>query len=210
MFERLVEAIVNMREVEAMASVRELLDNGEDPLKILEQCRKAVEIVGAQFEKGECFLPELMMAGHMLGEISNMVKPVLSRGLEVKRIGKVLMGTVEGDVHDLGKNIVTFLLDVNGFEVMDIGVDASPEKFVEAIRSFGPQVVGLSGLLTIAYDSMKKTVQAIEGAGLRDKVKIMIGGAQMNDKVSDYAGTDACAKDAMAGILLAKKWMGVN
>ena len=210
MYEKLVEAFVNMREAEAMTSAKELLDKGGDPLKILEQCRKAVEIVGAQFEKGECFLPELMMAGHMLGEISNMVKPVLSRGLEVKRIGKVLMGTVEGDVHDLGKNIVTFLLDVNGFEVMDIGVDASPEKFVEAIRSFGPQVVGLSGLLTIAIESMKKTVQTIEGAGLRDKVKIMIGGAQMNDKVSNYAGTDAYAKDAMAGILLAKKWMGVN
>jgi methanogenic corrinoid protein MtbC1 len=208
MYERLVEAIVKMDEDEAMTAARELLEKGDDPLKIMEQCRKAVEIVGAQFEKGECFLPELMMAGHMLGEISNLVKPVLSKGLEIKRIGKVLMGTVEGDVHDIGKNIVTFLLDANGFEVMDIGIDVPPEKFVEAIKSFSPQVVGLSGLLTIAYDSMKKTVEAVKAAGLRDKVKIMIGGGQMSDKVKEYAGADAYAKDAMAGVVLAKQWIG--
>jgi len=210
MFERLVKAIVEMREEEAMASVKELLDKREDPLKIMEQCKKAVEIVGARFEKGEYFLPELIMAGHMLTEISNRVKPVLSKGLEVKRIGKVVMGTVEGDVHDIGKNIVNFLLDANGFEVIDIGIDVPTEKFVQAIRDFSPQVVGLSGLLTLAYDSMKKTVQAIERAGLRNKVKIIIGGGQVNDTIKEYAGADAYGKDAMAGVLLAKQWMGVK
>jgi methanogenic corrinoid protein MtbC1 len=210
MFERLVKAIVEMREEEAMALVKELLDKKEDPLKIMEQCKKAVEIVGARFEKGEYFLPELMMAGHMLTEISNTVKPVLSKGLEVKRIGKVVMGTVEGDVHDIGKNIVNFLLDVNGFEVIDIGIDVPAEKFVQAIRDFSPQVVGLSGLLTLAYDSMKKTVQAIERAGLRNKVKIIIGGGQVNDTIKEYAGADAYGKDAMAGVLLVKQWMGVK
>jgi 5-methyltetrahydrofolate--homocysteine methyltransferase len=210
MFERLVKAIVEMREEEAMASVKELLDKREDPLKIMEQCKKAVEIVGARFEKGEYFLPELIMAGHMLTEISNRVKPVLSKGLEVKRIGKVVMGTVAGDVHDIGKNIVIFLLDANGFEVIDIGIDVPAEKFVQAIRDFSPQVVGLSGLLTVAYDSMKKTVQAIERAGLRNKVKIIIGGAQVNDTIKEYAGADAYGKDAMAGVLLAKQWIGVK
>ena len=210
MFEKLVEAIVEMREAEAMDCAKELLDKEEDPLKIMEQCRKAVEIVGAQFEKGEYFLPELMMAGHMLAEISNMVKPVLSKGLEFKRIGKILIGTVEGDVHDIGKNIVTFLLDANGFEVMDIGIDVPPEKFVAAIKDFSPQVVGLSGLLTIAFDSMKKTIQAIEKAGLRDRVKIMIGGGQTSEKIKEYAGADAYGKDAMAGVLLAKQWVGVK
>jgi 5-methyltetrahydrofolate--homocysteine methyltransferase len=210
MFEKLVKAIVEMREEEAMASVKELLDKREDPLKIMEQCKKAVEIVGARFEKGEYFLPELIMAGHMLTEISNRVKPVLSKGLEVKRIGKVVMGTVEGDVHDIGKNIVNFLLDANGFEVIDIGIDVPAEKFVQAIRDFSPQVVGLSGLLTLAYDSMKKTVQAIERAGLRNKVKIIIGGGQVNDTIKEYAGADAYGKDAIAGVLLAKQWMGVK
>jgi len=210
MFERLVKAIVEMREEEAMASVKELLDKREDPLKIMEQSKKAVEIVGARFEKGEYFLPELIMAGHMLTEISNRVKPVLSKGLEVKRIGKVVMGTVEGDVHDIGKNIVNFLLDANGFEVIDIGIDVPAEKFVQVIRDFSPQVVGLSGLLTLAYDSMKKTVQAIERAGLRNKVKIIIGGGQVNDTIKEYAGADAYGKDAMAGVLLVKQWMGVK
>jgi len=210
MFERLVKAIVEMREEEAMASVKELLDKREDPLKIMEQCKKAVEIVGARFEKGEYFLPELIMAGHMLTEISNRVKPVLSKELEVKRIGKVVMGTVEGDVHDIGKNIVNFLLDANGFEVIDIGIDVPAEKFVQAIRDFSPQVVGLSGLLTLAYDSMKKTVQAIERADLRNKVKIIIGGGQVNDTIKEYAGADAYGKDAMAGVLLVKQWMGVK
>jgi methanogenic corrinoid protein MtbC1 len=193
-----------------MASVKELLNKREDPLKIMEQCKKAVEIVGARFEKGEYFLPELIMAGHMLTEISNRVKPVLSKGLEIKRIGKVVMGTVEGDVHDIGKNIVNFLLDANGFEVIDIGIDVPAEKFVQAIRDFSPQVVGLSGLLTLAYDSMKKTVQAIERAGLRNKVKIIIGGGQVNDTIKEYAGADAYGKDAMAGVLLVKQWMGVK
>ena len=210
MYERLAEAIVNMRETEAMDCAKELLDKGEDSLKIMEHCRKAVEIVGERFEKGEYFLPELMMAGHLLAEISNMVKPVLSKGLGIKRIGKVLLGTVEGDVHDIGKNIVVFLLDANGFEVMDIGIDVPPEKFVAAIKEFDPHVVGLSGLLTLAFESMKKTVQAIEKAGLRDKVKIMIGGGQTSEKIKEYTGADAYGKDAMAGVLLAKQWMGVK
>jgi len=201
---------VEMRESEALALAKEILDKGADPLKILEQCRRAVEIIGTRFEKGECFLPELMMAGHVMTEISHIVKPALSRGLEVKRLGKVLMGTVQGDIHDIGKNIVTFLLDANGFEVMDIGIDVPPEKFVQAIRDFGPQVVGLSGLLTVAYESVKKTVRAIEEAGLRQKVRIMIGGSQMSEKVKEYAGADAYGKDAMAGVSLAKEWVGVK
>jgi 5-methyltetrahydrofolate--homocysteine methyltransferase len=120
------------------------------------------------------------------------------------------MGTVKGDIHDIGKDIVTFLLDVNGFEVKDIGVDAPPEKFVEAIKDFNPQIVGMSGLLTLAYDSMKETVQAIKEAGLRDNVKIMIGGGQMDDKVREYTGSDAYCPDAMAGVSKTKEWLGIK
>ena len=208
MSDELVDAIENMKEAEALALARERLDGGEDPLKLLELCRQAMDIVGKRFEDGDYFLPELMLAGEMLAQISEMAKPKIVGGLEVKRVGKVVIGTVEGDIHDIGKNIVTFLLDVNGFEVRDIGIDAPPAKFVEAIKDFRPQVVGLSGLLTLAYDSMKNTVQAIEEAGLRDKVKIMIGGGQMSEKVREYAGADAFGKDAMEGITLAKKWIG--
>jgi 5-methyltetrahydrofolate--homocysteine methyltransferase len=123
-------------------------------------------------------------------------------------MGRVLMGTVDGDIHNIGKDIVSFLLDVNGFKVRDIGVDVSPEKFVEEIKDFQPQVVGMSGLLTLAYDSMKNTVQAITDAGLRDSVKIMIGGAPMSEKVKEYAGADAYGKDAIVAVTLVKEWVG--
>jgi methanogenic corrinoid protein MtbC1 len=120
------------------------------------------------------------------------------------------LSAIAGDIHDIGKDIVTFLLDVNGFEVRDIGIDVPPSTFVEAIKDFKPQVVGMSGLLTLAYDSMKNAVQAIEEAGLRDSVKIMIGGGQMSETVRKYAGADAFGKDAMEGVNLAKKWIGTK
>jgi methanogenic corrinoid protein MtbC1 len=127
---------------------------------------------------------------------------------EIKRHGKVVIGTVEGDIHDIGKNIVTFMLDVNGFEVLDLGVDVPAQKFVEAIRDFQPQVVGLSGFLTLAFEVMKETVEAINTAGLRNEVKIMIGGGQVNEEIRKYAGADAYGKDAMAAVNLAKQWIG--
>ena len=127
-----------------------------------------------------------------------------------ERHGKVLIGTVEGDIHDIGKNIVSFMLDVNGFEVLDLGVDVPPQKFVDAIQDFQPQVVALSGFLTLSFDAMKNTVAAIDSAGLRDKVKIMIGGGQINEEVNEYAGADGYGRDAVAGISFAKKWVGVK
>jgi len=210
MLEKLVDAITNMNEKEVLEIVKALVDGDEDPVKILDACTKAMEIVGKRFEAGEYFLPELMMAGEMLKQISEMVKPKLKGEVVSRKRGKVLIGTVEGDVHDIGKNIVSFLLAVNGFEVRDIGIDVPPSKFVEEIKDFNPQVIGLSGLLTLAYESMKKTVQAIKEAGLRDRVKIMIGGGQMSDRVKEFAGADAFGKDAMEGVTLTKKWIGIN
>ena len=206
----LLAAMIDMKESEALEITRSLLDSGEDPVSILETCTRAMETVGKRFEEGTYFLPELMMAGEILSQISALVKPMLKGEVTTQKRGKVLMGTVQGDIHDIGKDIVTFLLDVNGFEVRDIGIDVPPETFVETIREFKPQVVGMSGLLTVAYESMKKTVQAIEEAGLRDQVKIMIGGGLMDDKVCEYAGADAFGRDAMAGVALAKKWIEVQ
>ena len=208
MSEKLVDAMTNMREKEALEIVKGLLDGGENPVTILGDCTQAMAAVGKRFEKGEYFLPELMMAGEMLRQISDMVKPMMTGEMTSEKKGKVLMGTVEGDIHDIGKDIVTFLLDVNGFEVRDIGIDVPPAKFVEEIKDFQPQVVGMSGLLTLAYDSIKNTVQAIDDAGLRGSVKIMIGGGQMSEKVKEYSGADAYGKDAMEGVTLVKKWIG--
>jgi 5-methyltetrahydrofolate--homocysteine methyltransferase len=168
-----------------------------------------VEEVGKRYEEGEYFLPELMLTGQMLTQISELAKDRLStEGVQQKRLGRVLIGTVKGDIHDIGKNVVAFMLDSNGFEVKDLGVDVPPERFVEAAREFKPQVVGMSALLTLAFDPMKETVQAFEEAGLRDQVKIMIGGAPVNEQIKEYTGADAWGKDAVEAVSLAKKWVG--
>jgi methanogenic corrinoid protein MtbC1 len=210
MSKELVNAIADMQEGEALRLVREMVEGGSEPMAILDAARKAMDLVGQRYDEGSYFLPELMLAGEMLNQITDVVKPELAKSPEIGRHGKVLIGTVEGDIHDIGKNIVIFMLDVNGFEVLDLGVDVSPQKFVEAIGDFEPQVVGLSGFLTLAFDAMKETVEAIKAAGLRDGVKIMIGGGQVNEKIQEYAGADAYGKDAMAGVSLAKKWVGVK
>jgi 5-methyltetrahydrofolate--homocysteine methyltransferase len=208
MADDLVSALASMKEEEALKIAREMLDSGQEPVHILELCRKGMDIVGKRFEQGEYFLPELMLAGEMLTQISDMVKPKLTQTSKTKRLGKVVIGTVAGDIHDIGKNIVVFLLDVNGFEVVDLGVDVPAHKFVDTINNVQPQVVGLSGFLTLAYDSMKSTITAIKDAGLRDRVKIMIGGGQISEQVKEYAGADAYGKNAMAGVSLARAWMG--
>ena len=210
MSDKLVHAIADMREEEALELVKEMVKSGVEPTAILDAARDAMAIVGQRFEEGTYFLPELMLAGEMLSQVTDILKPELAKLPEVKRHGKVLIGTVKGDIHDIGKNIVTFMLDVNGFEVLDLGVDVSPSRFVEAIQDFGPQVVGLSGFLTLAFDTMKETIKAIETAGLRDAVKIMIGGGQVSEEIRKYAGADAYGRDAMAGVSLARKWVGAK
>jgi methanogenic corrinoid protein MtbC1 len=210
MSEKLVTAIANMEEKDALALAKQLIAEKADPMVILDDCRTAMEIVGQRFESGTYFLPELMLAGEMLTEITAMVKPEMAKGQEIQRHGRVLIGTVKGDIHDIGKNIVTFMLDASGFEVKDLGVDVPADKFIEAIREFQPQVVALSGFLTLAFDSMKETVGAIQAAGLRDGIKIMVGGGPVSEEVRNYTGADGYGKDAMAGVSLAKQWVGVK
>lgn len=207
MTESLIQALVDMQEAKALQEATDLLRGGCDPMKILEACSAAMETVGKRFESGEYFLPHLMMAGEMLKQISDTIKPLIREEKAASEKGRVLIGTVKGDIHDIGKNIVTFLLESNGFEVRDIGIDQPPQKFVEAVREFRPRVVGLSGLLTLAFDAMKETVQALQEAGLRDQVKIMIGGGQVTEKVKEYAGADAYGPDALAGVRLCKQWI---
>lgn len=204
----LVDAMVNMKEKEALAIAKELVESGEDPLKVLGLCKEALEMVGKRFEEGTYFLPELVLAGEMMRQISDMVNPKLRTATQSEPLGKVVIGTVKGDIHDLGKDIVTFMLDVTGFHVLDLGIDVPPEKFVEAIKEFQPQVVGLSGFLTLAFESMKTTVSAIDDAGLRNNVKIMIGGGQIDDEVRKHTGADAFGLDAMEAVKLSKKWIG--
>jgi trimethylamine corrinoid protein len=206
----LVDLMADLKEQEALAIVRRRLDDGEDPLLILDDSRRAMEIVGKRFADNEYFIPELVYSGEIAKEIADLVKPKLVKAQDIKRLGKVIIGTVSGDIHDIGKNIVSFMLDIAGFEVYDIGIDQPPQSFIDKINETGAGIVGLSGLLTLAFDSMKETVDAMKIAGVRDRVKIMIGGGQMNDEIRKYTGADAYGADAMAGVALAKKWTGIK
>lgn len=206
MSQKLIDAITDMREEDALAAADEMLASGATPLTVLETCRKAMEIVGDRFEAGEYFVPELILAGEMLTQISEKIKPLLSGESATQKLGKIVFGTVKGDIHDIAKDIVVFMLDINGFDVTDLGVDVPPDKFVEAVKETGATVVGLSGFLTLAYDPMKATVEALQQAGL--DVKIMIGGGQIDERVREYTGADAYGKDAMAAVSLAKQWLG--
>ncbi len=206
----LVNTLADLKEQEAIKIVKDRLSAGEDPLEILGDARKGMEIVGQRFASSEYFIPDLVYSGEILKTVTELVKPKLTKTAESKKLGKIVFGTVAGDIHDIGKDIVVFMLDVNGFEVHDLGVDVPAQKFVEKIKETGAPIVGLSGFLTLAFDSMKQTVEAMKAAGLRDKVKVMIGGGQMSDEIKNYTGADAYGKDAMAGVTLAKKWIGVG
>ena len=195
---------------EALALTKELLAAGTPPMQILDDCRAAMEIVGKQFEEGQYFIPELILAGEMLKSISAEVKPYFEGDEGVKKDAKVIVGTVKGDIHDIGKDIVVFMLDVNGFEVYDLGIDVPPQTFVDKIAETKAPVVALSGFLTLSFESMKETVAAIQAAGLREGVKIMVGGGAVDDHVRQYAGADGYGQDAMAAVSLAKQWTGGN
>ena len=210
--QQLVEWLADMNEDDALALARRmLLEDGKDPLRVLELCRNAMDIVGKRFEEGEYFLPELVLAGEMLETIGAIAKPLIKNapGEEARKLGKVLIGTVHGDLHDIGKNIVTFMLDINGFEVKDIGVDVSVQTFIDEIKAYQPDVVGLSGFLTLAFDSMKETITAFDAAGLRSDFKIMIGGGQIDETVRSYTGADAFGVNAVEAVGLCRNWLGV-
>ena len=207
---RLVHLLVEMEEDEALALAKSmLLEEHADPMRVLELCRLAMDGVGKRFEDGEYFLPELVLAGDMLETIGGMAKPLISQEGEDsrKKLGKVLIGTVHGDLHDIGKNIVTFMLDINQFEVRDLGIDVPVSTFVSEIRSFEPEVVGLSGFLTLAFDSMKETIEAFEREGLRDDFRVMIGGGQIDETVRAYTGADAFGANALEAVKLCQKWL---
>jgi methanogenic corrinoid protein MtbC1 len=206
MAQDLVNTLADLKEQEVMKIVKDRLSAGEDPFKIMEDARKGMEIVGKRFSESEYFIPDLVYSGEILKAVTDLVKPKLAKAAESKKLGKIVFGTVAGDIHDIGKDIVVFMLDVNGFEVHDLGVDVPVQKFVDKIKETGAPIVGLSGFLALAFDSMKETVEAIKAAGLRDKVKVMIGGGQITEEVRKYTGADAYGKDAMAGVTLAKKW----
>ena len=204
--EKITEAITNLEEIEVLKLVKEKLDAGEDAIKILEACKIGMTEIG----KGSgdtVFLTDLIMAGEIFNQAMELLMPKLV-GSATGSLGKVVIGTVEGDIHNIGKDIAINFLKAEGFEVIDLGVDVPPQKFVDAIKEHSPPVVGMSGLLTLSIDPMKKAIETIAGANLREKVKVIIGGERTDQSVCDYVGADAWVNDAIDGVKIIKNWIG--
>jgi methanogenic corrinoid protein MtbC1 len=206
----LVKLLSDLKEQDALKFVDKALAEGVDPMVLLDEAKEGMNIVGERFAAEDYFIPDLVFSGEILKGVVAKLEPHIKgqKGKKTGPRGKVIIGTVAGDIHDIGKNLVVFMLDVSGFEVLDLGINVPVQKFVDAIRESGSSVVGLSGFLTLAFDSMKNTIEGIKGAGLRDRVKIMIGGGQIDEQVKTYTGADAYGKDAMAAVKLAQGWIG--
>ena len=206
----LTKLLSDLKEPEALEFVEKALQEGADPMVLLEEAREGMVIVGQRFAAETYFIPDLVFSGEILKRIIEILGPHLKskEAGKTEPLGKIVLGTVAGDIHDIGKDLVAFMLDVNGFEVFDLGIDVPAQKFVDTIKETGSKVAGLSGFLTLAFDSMKETVEAIKKAGLGDDIKIMIGGGQIDEDVRTYTGGDAFGKDAMEAVELAKGWIG--
>ncbi|GLI19468.1 cobalamin-binding protein [Tepidanaerobacter syntrophicus] len=208
MLDELFNKIVDMDEEGAVSLAKEYLEKGGDAQKLLDVCRDAMAVVGDKFEKGEYFLSELLLGGEIFKGIMELALPMIKEG-EGKKIGKMVLGTVKEDIHNIGKDIFKAFAEAAGFDVIDIGVDAPVEKFVDAVKENRPDLVGMSCLITAGISSMKKTVEAIKQAGLT-KPKIIIGGGRVDEEVKEFTGADAWADDAAKGVRLCKELMGVE
>jgi 5-methyltetrahydrofolate--homocysteine methyltransferase len=207
---KLYDAILNGDAKTAVAITREAIDEEIDPGELISGTMiPAMDAVGKLYEEEEYFVPELLLSARAMKGSMELLRPLLAeRG--ARPAGTVAIGTVKGDLHDIGKNLVASLLEGGGFEVIDLGADVSPEKFIEAIRERGAQVVCLSALLTVTMPSMKTTVEALERAGLRDKVKVLVGGAPVTQQFADEIGADGYGESASHAVALARKMCGVS
>jgi methanogenic corrinoid protein MtbC1 len=199
----LIAAIADLKEEAAMALVHQRLDANGDPLLIIEDCQEGMRQVGARYERNEYYLAGLIMGGEIFRQVMEVLQPVVERQVSGQSSGRILLGTVEGDIHDLGKNIVNMLLKCHSFVVYDLGVDVSPAAFAERAAQVQPHLVGLSGLLTISYGAMHETVALLRDQGYAGH--IIIGGGQLNQEVCQYVGADHWTTDAITGVELCKR-----
>ncbi len=209
MTKELTQAIVDLREGDALAMVDKQLAEGADPVAILADCKAAMDVIGDRFAAGEAFIPELIMAGEIMSGVSAKLKPHLTAAAPEDKLGVVVIGTVQGDIHDIGKDIVVTMLDIAGFDVVDLGVDVKIDDFITTAGEKGAQIIAMSCLLTSAIDSMKKVVAAAREADLNG-TKLMVGGAPITEQVVAYTGADGYGKDAVEAVELAKQWIGGN
>jgi methanogenic corrinoid protein MtbC1 len=198
---------LKIREIEGILSER--MDEGADPYSLIRECQEEMAKIGKKFESGEYFLAELIISAKMFEKVVELLSPKLKRGghEEQKPIGKIVLGTPKGDIHDIGKNIFGVLAMAAGFEIIDLGVDVPPEKFVEAVRKEQSRIVGMSGLITMVYPSMKEVVDLLQKDGLRQKVKVIIGGGATGKEARRYVGADAQTLDAAEGVRICKEFI---
>ncbi len=196
----LIDAMANLEEDKAIAIVRKKIEAGETAFDIVEQCRKGVEIVGKKYSEGQYYLSDLIMSEAILKEVMEIIEPHFPKNGTEPNGTKVIMGTIEGDIHDLGKNIVIYLLRSSGYHVYDLGVDVPPEKFVETIKETGAKIVGVCVLLTFCIGSIKKLVDLLAETGLRDEVAVVLGGYPVDEQVKEYTGADFVANDAVLAL----------
>lgn len=202
MLEDIQNMILEMTDLDQINNVIDKkIDTGINPLDILDALNQALEKVGNRYEEGEFFLSELIMAGFLASEISKKLKPLM-KGVAQPSQGKIVIGTVKGDIHDIGKNIVVMMLDAAGFEVIDLGVDVSTEKFIEAVINEAPEILGLSALLTSTMNEVTPIIEALQERGLRDKVKVVVGGRPITQEFVEKVGADGFAKDSIKAIQL--------
>jgi 5-methyltetrahydrofolate--homocysteine methyltransferase len=206
----LAKAISLCREDEVKALVQERIEAGVPATEIVTECNRGMVELGNRFDKADCFLPDLMFGGMMMKGVMAELGPLLENAEREVAQATAVIGTVQHDVHDIGKDIVIMMLRGVGFDVVDLGIDAAPEKFVDAIREHSPSVVGMSVLLTTCFKSVTETVDAIDKAGLRDKVSIMVGGAAASNLLSENAGCDYYGKTAVDGLKYACTVSGVE
>ena len=195
---------------EAARAVQQALDAGADPGAILRDVMvPAMDEVGRRYECGDYFLPEMLISARAMKEALAILRPKLI-ATDVKPAGRVVAGTVKGDLHDIGKNLVCMMLEGAGFEVTDLGVDVAPEKFVDAVRQGGVNLIALSALLTTTLPNMKVTIEQLKAQGLRDRIGVMVGGAPVNDKLATEIGADGYAEDAAGAVALARRLVGTS
>lgn len=204
-YSEICNAVVSGDEAKVKELTQKLLDTGSNPLDIINKGLIAgMDIVGPRFKNGEMFVPEVLMAAKAMGSGIEIVKSAMAED-EMPTTGTLVIGTVEGDLHDIGKNLVAMMVESTGFKVIDLGIDLSAEVFVNAVKEHKPDILGMSALLTTTMPNMKDVINALEEAGLKDKVKVIIGGAPITQSFADEIGADGYAPDAASAVELCKK-----
>lgn len=203
----LIVNVADLKEQEVLALVQERVDHGDNPLTIVEDCQEGLRQVGERYEKREYFLAGLIMAGEIFRQVMEILQPIIEDKLTGSESGSILLGTVKGDIHDIGKNNISMLLVSYGFTVHDLGIDVAPSEFLLRTLQIKPDIIGLSGLLTSSYDAMKETIALIRSSGERSisEIPIIIGGNQITEQVCAYVGADYWVNDAMTGVRLCQK-----